>query len=136
MSGGKASRPPPPPPPPPPFPIRYTVIVPDLRGFSGRFDKPATGYDKRTMAQDIHQLVAQLGHQRIFLVGHDTGLMVAYAYAAAHPAEVRRLALLDAPIPGTKVFQELSEARWSGILRFTRCGICQRRLSRVANEYT
>lgn len=87
----------------------YTVIVPDLRG-AGDSDKPATGYDKKTLAEDIHQLVAQLGHQRIFLVGHDIGLMVAYAYAAAHPADVRRLALLDAPIPGTKVFEELERS--------------------------
>lgn len=84
----------------------YTVIVPDLRG-AGDSDKPIIGYDKKTMAADVHQLVQQLGYQRIFLVGHDIGLMVAYAYAAAHPADVRRLVLLDAPIPGTKVFEEL-----------------------------
>jgi pimeloyl-ACP methyl ester carboxylesterase len=84
----------------------YTVIVPDLRG-AGDSDKPATCYDKRTLAEDIYQLLQQLGYQRIFLVGHDIGLMVSYAYSAAHPAEVRRLALLDAPIPGTKVFEEL-----------------------------
>jgi pimeloyl-ACP methyl ester carboxylesterase len=87
----------------------YTLIVPDLRG-AGDSDKPATGYDKRTLAEDIHQLVLQLGHQRIFLVGHDIGLMVAYAYAAAYPADVRRLALLDAPIPGTKVFEEIERS--------------------------
>ena len=84
---------------------RYTVIAPDLRG-AGDSDKPYVGYDKRTLAEDIYQLVRRLGYQRIFLVGHDIGLMVAYAYAAAHPTEVRRLALLDAPIPGTTVFQE------------------------------
>jgi pimeloyl-ACP methyl ester carboxylesterase len=42
----------------------HTVIVPDLRG-AGDSDKPATGYDKRTLAEDIYQLVRQLGHQRI-----------------------------------------------------------------------
>jgi pimeloyl-ACP methyl ester carboxylesterase len=88
---------------------RYTVIVPDLRG-AGDSDKPATGYDKRTLAEDIYQLAQQLGHQRIFLVGHDIGLMVSYAYAAAHPADVRRLVLLDAPIPGTKVFGEIERS--------------------------
>jgi pimeloyl-ACP methyl ester carboxylesterase len=87
----------------------YTVIVPDLRG-AGDSDKPAAGYDKRTLAEDTYQLVRQLGHQRIFLVGHDIGLMVSYAYAAAHPADVRRLALLDAPIPGTKVFEEIERS--------------------------
>jgi pimeloyl-ACP methyl ester carboxylesterase len=83
---------------------RYTVIVPDLRG-AGDSDKPTSGYDKRTMAEDIYQLVRQLGQQQIYLVGHDIGLMVSYAYAAAHSEDVRRLVLLDAPIPGTKVFQ-------------------------------
>jgi pimeloyl-ACP methyl ester carboxylesterase len=62
------------------------------------------------MAEDIHELVRRLGHHRIFLVGPDIGLMVAYAYAAAHPAEVRRLVLLDAPIPGTKVFEEIEHS--------------------------
>ena len=77
----------------------YTVIAPDMRGF-GASAKPPTGYDTGTLADDIHQLVRQLGFGRIRLVGHDIGLMVAYAYAAAHPQEVHRLVLLDAPIPG------------------------------------
>lgn len=80
---------------------RYTVIVPDTRG-SGASPgpQPATGYDTRTLAEDVHQLVRQLGYARIRLVGHDIGLMISYAYAAAYPAEVQKLVLLDAPIPG------------------------------------
>src|ERR1700754_2000436 len=65
----------------------HTVIAPDLRGF-GNSSKPEGGYDKKTMAQDIHALAASLGHQRIRLAGHDIGLMVAYAYAAQHPDSV------------------------------------------------
>ncbi len=57
---------------------RYTVIVPDMRGL-GDSGKPAMGYDARTVAADIHALVEQLGHRRIFLVGHDLGGWVAYA---------------------------------------------------------
>ncbi|MEZ4334075.1 MAG: alpha/beta hydrolase [Myxococcota bacterium] len=76
---------------------RYTVIAPDLRGF-GESGKPIDGYDKRTVAEDIHQLVRGLGFERIFLVGHDLGGTTAYAYACAHPSEVRRLAILDVPI--------------------------------------
>src|SRR5690348_1288841 len=56
-----------------------TVIVPDLRG-AGSSDKPATGYDKKTLAQDIHGLVKSLGFDKATIVGHDIGLMVAYAY--------------------------------------------------------
>ena|SRR5580765_1738390 len=77
----------------------YTIIAPDLRGI-GDSSKPATGYDKKTAAVDIHELVKSLGYKKIYLVGHDICLMVAYAYAAQFPDEVEKLALLEAPIPG------------------------------------
>jgi pimeloyl-ACP methyl ester carboxylesterase len=77
----------------------FTVIAPDLRGV-GESDKPATGYDKKTMATDIHELVKKLGFSKINLAGHDIGLMVAYAYAAQYRNEVKKLALLDALLPG------------------------------------
>jgi pimeloyl-ACP methyl ester carboxylesterase len=77
----------------------HTVIAPDLRGF-GESAKPDGGYDKKTMAQDVHALAASLGHTRVGVVGHDIGLMVAYAYAAQYPAEVDRIALMDAFLPG------------------------------------
>src|SRR5437763_74143 len=77
----------------------YTIIAPDLRGL-GQSSREKTGYDKKTAAVDIHELVKHLGYQDIYLVGHDIGMMVAYAYAAQFPDEVRKLALLDAPIPG------------------------------------
>jgi pimeloyl-ACP methyl ester carboxylesterase len=76
-----------------------TVIAPDLRG-AGESDKPATGYDKVTMARDVHALAASLGMTKVAIAGHDIGLMVAYAYAALYPAEVERIALLDAFLPG------------------------------------
>ena len=77
----------------------HTVVAPDLRGF-GASAKPATGYDKKTMAQDVHGLVAKLGLGKIGIVGHDIGLMVAYAYAAQYPDTVSRIALMDAFLPG------------------------------------
>lgn len=77
----------------------HTVIVPDLRGF-GNSDKPLSGYDKKTMAQDIHELVKSLGIQHAIIVGHDIGLMVAYAYAAQFPKETDKVILLDAFLPG------------------------------------
>ena len=77
----------------------YTVIAPDLRGL-GDSSKPPTGYDGKTVAEDIHQLVTQLGFKSIFLVGHDIGVFVAYPYAAAHPTEVKGLAVWEAPVPG------------------------------------
>ncbi|MBV9177264.1 MAG: alpha/beta hydrolase, partial [Nitrososphaeraceae archaeon] len=77
----------------------YTVIGPDLRGI-GDSSKPATGYDGKTVAEDIHQLVTKLGFKTIFLVGHDIGSPVSYSYAAAHPTEVKRLVVMDSVIPG------------------------------------
>jgi pimeloyl-ACP methyl ester carboxylesterase len=77
----------------------HTVIVPDLRG-AGSSAKPADGYDKKTMAVDIHELVKSLGFDRARVVGHDIGLMVAYAYAAQFPQETDRLVLMDAFLPG------------------------------------
>jgi pimeloyl-ACP methyl ester carboxylesterase len=76
-----------------------TVIAPDLRGF-GQSAKPETGYDKKTMAVDIHALAEQLGYKKVRIAGHDIGLMVAYAYAAQYPAEVDRIVLMDAFLPG------------------------------------
>lgn len=78
---------------------RHTVIAPDLRGF-GQSASPEDGYTKKAMAQDIHALVKSLKYDRIRLVGHDIGLMVAYAYAAQYPSEVDRLVLMEAFLPG------------------------------------
>ena len=90
----------------------FTVIAPDLRGV-GESDKPAGGYDKKTMAVDIHELVKKLGYKSINLVGHDIGLMVAYAYAAQFPGEVKKLALLDALLPGIEpVWKQISTTVW------------------------
>jgi pimeloyl-ACP methyl ester carboxylesterase len=77
----------------------YTVIAPDLRGL-GDSSKPPTGYDGRTVAEDIHQLVTQLGFRTIYLVGHDIGVWVAYPYAAEHPTEVEKLVIMEVPPPG------------------------------------
>jgi pimeloyl-ACP methyl ester carboxylesterase len=76
-----------------------TVIAPDLRGF-GQSAKPPGGYGKKAMAQDVHALTDSLGYKRVRIVGHDIGLMVAYAYAAQYPAEVERIVLMDAFLPG------------------------------------
>ncbi len=77
----------------------YTVIAPDLRGL-GDSSKPPTGYDGKTVAEDIHQLVTHLGFKTIFLVGHDIGTQVAYSYKAAHPTEVKKLVVMELTIQG------------------------------------
>jgi pimeloyl-ACP methyl ester carboxylesterase len=77
----------------------HTVVAPDLRG-AGQSSAPAAGYTKAEMAQDIHALARKLGYEQIRIVGHDIGLMVAYAYAAQYSSEVDRIALMDAFLPG------------------------------------
>src|SRR2546428_3948588 len=78
---------------------RHTVVVPDLRGAGGSA-KPAAGYDKKNMAVDIHELTTLLELDRLRIVGHDIGLMVAYAFAAQFPKAAERVVLMDAFLPG------------------------------------
>jgi haloacetate dehalogenase len=87
---------------------RYTVIAPDLRGY-GLTDKPGTGYDKRTMTEDVRALAAALGFNRVVLIGHDRGARVAHRYALDHPAEVEKLVVLDI-IPTRAVWGRLDQA--------------------------
>ena len=78
---------------------RFTVIAPDLPGI-GDSDIPGEGLDMKSAAIRIHDLAKSLGVQKAEVVGHDIGLMVAYAYAAQFPAEVTKLVLMDAFLPG------------------------------------
>jgi pimeloyl-ACP methyl ester carboxylesterase len=78
---------------------RYCVIAPDLRGL-GESSRPPSGYDKKTIANDIWQLLQHLKIERFFLAGHDWGGPVAFSLAAQHPEAVRRLVILDVAIPG------------------------------------
>lgn len=77
---------------------RHRVIAVDLRGMGGS-DKPVGGYDKKTMAADVHALLGHLSIASAHFAGHDIGAMVAYAHAANHPAATRRVALLDVAHP-------------------------------------
>src|ERR1700739_842323 len=78
---------------------RFTVIAPDLPGI-GDSSIPTGGLDMKNAAASVHALVRSLGVQQAEVVGHDIGLMVAYAYAAQFPAEVTKLVLMDAFLPG------------------------------------
>ncbi len=78
---------------------KFTVIAPDLPGI-GDSEIPTTGLDMKTAAIRIHGLAKSLGVERARVVGHDIGLMVAYAYAAQFPAEVEKLVVMDAFLPG------------------------------------
>ena len=85
---------------------KYTVIVPDLRGL-GRSSKPAGGFDKKTQAGDVAGVMTALGVAQADLVAHDIGNMVAFQFAARFPQRVRRLVLIDAPVPGLGPWDEI-----------------------------
>ena len=84
----------------------HTVIVPDLRGL-GLSSKPGGGFDKKTQAGDVSGVMAALGVQQADVVAHDIGNMVAFQFAAQHPEQVRRLVLIDAPVPGVGPWEEI-----------------------------
>ena len=84
----------------------HTVIVPDLRGM-GLSSHPAGGYDKWTQAGDIRAVLDKLGIDRADIVGHDIGVMVAYAYAARYPDKTTRLVVIDSPVPGIPPWNQI-----------------------------
>ncbi|UCD70386.1 MAG: alpha/beta hydrolase [Betaproteobacteria bacterium] len=93
---------------------QFNVVCPDLRGY-GDSDKPRDGFDKRTMARDIAELMRELGHDRYMVVGHDRGARVAHRLALDHADAVSHLVVLDI-VPTHTVFRdtgkELAAAYW------------------------
>jgi len=85
---------------------RFTVIAPDLPGI-GDSDIPASGLDMKNAAVRVHSLARSLGVQKAEVVGHDIGLMVAYAYAAQYAPEVSKLVLMDAFLPGVGGWEDI-----------------------------
>ena len=84
----------------------HTVLAPDLPGI-GESDIPPDGLDMKSAALRIHALARSLGISKASVVGHDIGLMVAYAYAAEFPAEVERLVVMDAFLPGVEGWEAI-----------------------------
>jgi pimeloyl-ACP methyl ester carboxylesterase len=78
---------------------KYLVIAPDLPGCGGS-SIPRTGYDKRTIANDIKGLIDALDVGKARLVGYDHGAGVAYNYAISAPDRISHLALVEYVLPG------------------------------------
>jgi pimeloyl-ACP methyl ester carboxylesterase len=85
---------------------KFTVIAPDLPGI-GDSDIPKAGLDMKSAAITIHALVKSLGIEKARVVGHDIGLMVAYAYAAQFPQETEKLVVMDAFLPGVAGWEDV-----------------------------
>ena len=77
----------------------HTVVCPDLRGYGGSFKPPPSAdhapYSKQSMARDMAELMAALGHDRFAVLAHDRGARVAHRLALDEPGRVSRLAVLD-----------------------------------------
>ncbi|MGN7204387.1 alpha/beta fold hydrolase [Pedobacter sp. SAFR-022] len=77
----------------------FRVIIVDIRGM-GSSEKPLEGYDKKTMATDILRLIQQLGYDKIHIMGHDIGGMIAMSFAFNYPQHTEKLVVLDGSHPG------------------------------------
>jgi pimeloyl-ACP methyl ester carboxylesterase len=84
----------------------HKVIVPDLRGM-GLSAHPASGYTKTAQANDMAGVLTALHVGTVDLVCHDIGNMVGYAFAALFPTRARRLVVIDAPLPGIAIWEEI-----------------------------
>lgn len=96
----------------------HRVIAPDLPGI-GDSQVPPDGLDMKSAALTVHALAESLGVKKASVIGHDIGLMVAYAYAATYPAETEKLALLDAFLPGVAGWEEVYDNPGIWHFRFT-----------------
>jgi pimeloyl-ACP methyl ester carboxylesterase len=87
----------------------FRVVMPDLRGAGGS-SRPFGGYDKWTLAGDVLAVLDVLEiNDCVNVVGHDIGAMVAYAFVRRFPVRSASLAFLDAPLPGTTLFERVSQ---------------------------
>ena len=96
---------------------KYRVVAPDLPGI-GDSDIPSNGLDMKTAAVRMHALAKSLGIEKARVVGHDIGLMVAYAYAAQFPAETEKLVVMDAFLPGVAGWEDVYNSPRIGHFRF------------------
>jgi len=97
---------------------RYRLIAPDLPGL-GDSSRPAVGYDKKTIAQDLREMCQRLSLPRFHLVGHDWGGPTAFALACAAPDQIRTLTILDVTIPGIGPDISQGGRRWHHAFHMT-----------------
>jgi pimeloyl-ACP methyl ester carboxylesterase len=119
----------------------HHVVVPDLRGY-GASDKPAEDgpatYSKRTMAEDIVNVMRELGHERFALVGHDRGALVAVRAGLDHGDTVTRLGILDV-LPTIDTWEVLhgvdAKVAWHLYLMAQPKGLPERMIEAVADDF-
>ena len=96
---------------------RFTVIAVDLRGIGGS-SAASGGYDAANMAEDVHQLATALKLQSVYVVGHDVGGPVAFAFALRYPDTARGVMILDAVLPGIAGWDEIMASPYTWHIGF------------------
>jgi pimeloyl-ACP methyl ester carboxylesterase len=96
---------------------RFTVVAVDLRGLGGSMPTES-GYDAANLAEDVHQLAEHLHLEHVYVVGHDIGGMVAYAFFRRYPETSRGVMLLEAPLPGLGPWDAVQANRFTWHIRF------------------
>lgn len=96
---------------------KFNVVAVELRGV-GESAPASSGYDAANLAEDVHQLAARLHLEHVYLVGHDIGGMVAYAYARRFPESLRGVMILDSAFPGLAPWNEILGNRYYWHIRF------------------
>jgi pimeloyl-ACP methyl ester carboxylesterase len=96
---------------------QFTVVAVDLRGI-GRSTPAWDGYDAANMAEDIYQLASVLKLEHVYIVGHDIGGHVAYAFVRRFPQITRGAMILDTPIPGIEGWEEVQGAPFMWHMHF------------------
>jgi len=96
---------------------KFSVIAVDLRGV-GESAPASSGYDVANLAEDVHELAQQLHLERVYLVGHDIGGIVAYAYARRFPESLRGVMILDSAFPGLPPWEDILANRFFWHIRF------------------
>jgi pimeloyl-ACP methyl ester carboxylesterase len=79
----------------------HLAVAPDLRGYN-LSSKPAEvqAYEVPTLVEDLRQLARQFTQEKFYLVGHDWGGGLCWAYAMLHPEDLEKLIIINAPHPG------------------------------------
>jgi pimeloyl-ACP methyl ester carboxylesterase len=113
---------------------QFTVVAVDLRGLGGSMPTDG-GYDAANMAEDIHQLAEHLHLERVYVVGHDIGGMVAYAFARLYPETSRGVMMLDAPLPGLGPWDAVKADPITWHINFQQTPVCRSNSLPVAKPF-
>jgi pimeloyl-ACP methyl ester carboxylesterase len=80
----------------------HRVLLYDLRGH-GRSERTPDGYDLQSMVADLHALLEGFDEHPVSLCGYSYGGLIALRFALWRPQRVKQLALIEAPLPPSRL---------------------------------